>query len=199
MIVLLLNLSSSTQHWAVVFAVDAAVLLLPHWITGTRRSWRPVSLTQQIDALETALAVVEGQQEPPCQIQPMFQMVGKDDHRTPLGARVFIRFPDGPKDFLGLQFQISINDVQGTKYPYLYAVIVARNSFHLLSQHLTEARRICDGLTVEASREQDVEVIVIRQPTTKTSGYHTKSSAIARISRAAWDSTARILAGIATV
>lgn len=199
LVVFMLSQSTAMEHWAIVFAVDAGVLLLPHWFTGTRRAWRPVSLKQQIDSLETALAVIERQQSLPCQIQPMFQMAGQGDRRTPVAVRVFIRFPDGPEDFLGLQFQVSINDVQGTKHPYLYAVVVARKSFHLLSQHLAETRKICTGLTVEQSQEEDVEVIVIRQKTTKTSGYQTKPTAITRIATAAWNSTAHMLAGIATV
>ncbi|MFV1965019.1 MAG: hypothetical protein ACC628_06320 [Pirellulaceae bacterium] len=55
------------------------------------------------------------------------------------------------------------------------------------------------NLTVEGTPENDVGVIVIRQHTTKTSGYHTKPKAIARIARAAWRSVAEILAGVATV
>ncbi len=198
MIVFLLHAFPSTRHWAIVFGVDAAALLLPHWITGTRRGWRPVSLDQQIRSLEAALQVVEGYQTPPCQVQPMFEMAGSGEKRMPIAARAFIRFPEAPEDFLGLQFQVAVNDVQGTKYPYLYAVIVARPSFGLLARHLREVASRCTSLTVEHSREEEVEVIVIRQKTTKTSGYHTDGAAVRRIAHAAWTSVSRILAGIAT-
>ena len=197
--------NSGTVAWAPVFAVDAAVLLLPHWISGTRRGWRPVALRQQIDSLQTALRTLDSFEDPPCQIQPMFEVAGKGDKRTPIAARVFVRFPDGPEDLLGLQYQVSINDVQGTKYPYLYAVIVARKSFGLLGEPLLECRRRLvprgetggvlawlgvtqpkDKLTVESSSEDDVDVIIIRQHTTKKSGYHTGGQAISNIARAAW-------------
>ncbi|MFV1965020.1 MAG: hypothetical protein ACC628_06325 [Pirellulaceae bacterium] len=124
----LLNSQAGTRSWAPVFAIDAAVLLLPHWVTGTRRGWKPVTLRQHIDSVEAALKAIESFSDPPCQIQPMLNMAGKGDKRVPIEARAFIRFPDGPEEFLGLQFQVSVNDVQGTKYPYLYAVIVARPS-----------------------------------------------------------------------
>ena len=132
----------------------------------------------------------------------------------PINARVFIRFPDGPSDFLGVQFQVALNNVQGTNYPYLYAVIVAKKEFELLEQYLvtvrTRIQRKADEqkksgllamfqyeekgkLTIESSRESDVEVIVIRQHTTKQSGYHSKPEAIQHIARAAWHSAEYIL------
>jgi hypothetical protein len=184
-----------TTFWAPVFLADAAVLLLPHWITGTRRGWRPTRLIQQVQSLETALQVIEGYEEPPCQIQPMFELSGDKESQTriPVAARVFVRFPDGPEDLLGLQFQVSLNNVQGTNYPYLYAVIVARKSLKLVKKHLRSVARSAPSLTVEPSREDDVEVIVIRQPTTKTSGYHTKASAVRKIAEAAWQGVTQIV------
>jgi hypothetical protein len=127
-----------------------------------------------------------------CRIQPTFRMQGEEGSRIPTDARVFLRFPDGPDDFLGLQFQVSINDVQGTKYPYLYAVLVAKESFGLLA-HVPTVEDLADGLTVETTREDDVDVIVIRQHTTKKSGYHTNRGAVARIARAALVSANHIL------
>lgn len=50
-----------------------------------------------------------------------------------------------------------------------------------------------EGLTVETSTEEDVEVVAIRQTTTKKTGYHTKDRAIRRIAGFAWDCTAQIL------
>ena len=201
------------EFWTLVFVADAAVLILPPWLTGTRHGWRPAALRQQIRSLETAMAVLDRFEEPPCQIQPMFEMTGKGDKRTPKNARVFVRFPDGPEDLLGLQFQVAINNVQGTKYPYLYAVIVAKNSFHLLENHGDQVRSFASGrpatessgwkrllgledagkLVVETSVEDDVDVIVLRQKTTKNSGYHTDSTAVRRIATTAWHAVAQLL------
>ena len=144
-------------------------------------------------SLEAGLQAIERFEDPPCQIQPMFQLAGSGKNRTPVAARVFIRFPDGPEDFLGLQFQVALNDVQGTKYPYLYAVIVAKKPFGLLQNHMQAISSAAQSLTVEPSREEDVEVIVIRQTTTKQSGYHTDAAAARRIAHFAWQSAARIL------
>jgi hypothetical protein len=181
-------------YWPQVLAIDAAVLILPHWLTGTRRSWRPVGLRQQIDALETATREIERYQYPSCQIQPMLEIAGEGETRIPVGARVFVRFPDGPDDFLGLQFQVALNEVQGTKYPYLYAVLVARKSFALLDEHFEGiVNRSHELLTVESNVEEDVEVIIIRQWASGGTGYHTKPKDVRRIAQTAWDAAARVI------
>lgn len=196
----LMDKSQSTRFWAPIFVADAAVVLLPHWITGTRRGWRPVALRQIVDALETAMSTIDRFETPPCQIQPMFAVAGQGERNVPTDARVFVRFPDGPGGLLGLQFQVALNNVQGTNYPYLYAVIVAQEDFGLLSGYLAKIRNHVGGsqaarkLTIESNREKDVEVIVIRQRTTKTSGYHTKAPAIRHIALAAWQSVEIVLA-----
>lgn len=183
---------SRATDWGTIFAIDAAVLLLPHWVTGTRRGWRPTALRKQLDALDVAMRHVEQYADPPCQIQPMFEVTGKDDKCTPQGARVFVRFPDGPEDFLGLQFQVALNNVQGTKYAYLYAVLVAKNSFGLLEHHLAPITEGAPSLvTVESNQEEDVDVIVIRQYARGGQGYHTKPKDIRRIAQAAWEGATR--------
>lgn len=180
------------QHFAPLFAADALLLFLPHWFTGIRRGWRPIVLREVIRSLETALSTIDEYEEPTCQIQPMFKVAGTGERKTPNDARVFIRFPDASEEFLGLQIQVSLNDVQGTKYPYLYVVLVAKKEFGLLD-HVDTVLRHARGITVESDREEDVDVIVIRRPTTKTSGYHTKPKWIRRITQVAWESVGEIL------
>lgn len=175
-----------TQRWAPIFLADTITMILPLWITGTRRGWKPETLRQQVDALQVALDTIALYSEPACQIQPMFEMAGTK-RKTPLAARVFVRFPDGPEDYYGLQFQVALNNVQGTKYPYLYAVLVARKSFKLIERFCDPFSRIADkNLIIETSIEQDVDVLVIRQKTTKTKGYHTKPPAVRQITGFAW-------------
>jgi len=176
---------------AVVVAVDAAVLILPHWLTGIRRKWRPVALSERVQALLSALDALEDRLPEGCRIQPTFRMQGEAGERVPTDARVFLRFPDAPEEFLGVQLQVAVNEVQGTKYPYLYAVIVAEESFGLLDR-VAEVEAIAAGLTVETSREDDAHVIVIRQPTTKKTGYHTNRRAVARIVASALQSVGRV-------
>lgn len=177
------------EQWATLFVADAVALVVPHWLTGTRKGWRPTALRQQIGALETAIATIDQYKEPPCQVQPMFEVAGGETTCAPVGARIFIRFPDGPEDFLGLQFQVALNDVQGTKYPYLYAVLVAKELFGLRERcHARIKASAGKGIKIEVKREDDVDVIVIRQQTRgRNKGYHTKDKDIRRIAQVAWE------------
>lgn len=170
---------------AVLVGADAGLLLLPHWLFGLRLKWRPVAVKERVQSLLRALEVLAEEPGPEFRAQPMFRVAGDGDGRVPVDARVFLRFPDAPEEFLGMQLQVAVNDVQGTKYPYLYAVLVARPGFGLHGERLAGIESAAQGLTVETSREEDVEVVVIRQHTTKKSGYHTSPAAAARIARAA--------------
>ena len=180
------------RHFAPIFMVDAGLLLIPYWVTGVRRGWRPTALREIIASLETAMRTIELYEEPACQVQPMFLMSGTGAEQRPKDARIFVRFPDVDESFLGVQFQVSLNDVQGTQYPYLYAVIVAKKEYGL-GDHLEVLRRRHFDLTVELGLEEAVDVIVIRRPTTKTSGYHTPARWIRRIATGAWESVNEVL------
>ena len=96
--------------------------------------------------------------------------------QVPVDVKAAIRFPDGPPGFLGLQMQIAINSVQGSDYPYFYGVLVAQPTFGDL--RVAPPPR---GMVVEPSRDADVNVAVVRQATTKKSGYHTDHGAARRI------------------
>jgi len=178
-----------------LFLLDAVILIAPHWLTGLRRKWRPVAIRETVDSLAVALAALQDYEKPPSQIQPLFLMAGEGKARVPVDARAFVRFPDGPEDFLGMQIQVSVNAVQGTNYPYLYAVLVAKKGFGLRSKkNLKLIREAAWNLTVEKSSEKDVDVVVIRQHTTSTSGYHTGPIVCEQIARVAWECSARITA-----
>jgi len=82
------------------------------------------------------------------------------------------------EEFLGLQIQLSINRV-GRAYPYLYCVLLARQGFGL-RQRLGAVSRVGKEV-VEYSTEDDVEVVVYRQYTTRQKGYHTNYRARLRI------------------
>ena len=83
---------------------------------------------------------------------------------------------------MGLYGQVVTNDVNGTSYPYFYVVLVARKGFGL--QPVFQAYRPPKKMTKEFKVEDDVEVFVIRQTTSKTSGYHTKNKKMTAILKA---------------
>jgi len=86
---------------------------------------------------------------------------------------------DAPASFLGVQVQVSINSVQGRSFPYAYAVIVARPEFGGWNRPgVLEAP---SRIVVERKKEGDVLIAVVRQQTTKQSGYHTDLRAARRL------------------
>jgi hypothetical protein len=85
-----------------------------------------------------------------------------------------------------MQIQVSINSVGSVQYPYLYNVLLAEKGFDFGKRLV---RGSCKGLvkvfgknmTIQVEKPEEVDVLVLRQTTTKTSGYHTNKSAQCRI------------------
>jgi hypothetical protein len=86
-----------------------------------------------------------------------------------------------------------MNSVQGTDYPYLYCVILAKNTSSLFKRADELSVKIPYGIMHQLEHSQDVLVMVIRQMTTKTSGYHTNSRAALKIVQATVDYTRELL------
>jgi len=71
---------------------------------------------------------------------------------------------------------VTANRVQGSDYPYLYCVLVARPGVRMLELLDPEPP---SNIVAEPDHkpDEDIDILVIRQRTTKTSGYHTDSAA----------------------
>ncbi len=153
-----------------IVALDALVLLVPHWLTGMRSILRTPQLLVRIDTMKEVLnrAVTRLKDH---RVTPLLLLRG-DEARLPEDVKFKIDIAGQHPDFLGLYGQVVINDVQGKSYPYFYVVLVARKGYGLEDAFRTF--RPSDDITKELKREQEVEVMVLRQHTTKTSGYHTK-------------------------
>jgi hypothetical protein len=94
--------------------------------------------------------------------------------------------------FMGVQLQVTLNSVQGTDYPYLYAVILGKEGFKLPD---VPKRRIAHGVDLvgEIGKGKDVRYVVVRQHADRKGGWHTDDGAIGGIvaaalelARAAW-------------
>jgi hypothetical protein len=89
-----------------------------------------------------------------------------------------LRFVNAPDYFLGVQVQISINSVEGRDYPYLYCVIIAKQEANIFNKkHDIIYSLQPNWITFEETVSEGVDVLVIRQYTTKTSGYYTNAKA----------------------
>lgn len=152
-----------------VLAADAAVLLVPHWVTGTRSILTRPKLLVQVGAIRDLLDATRerlGRHG-----LAVLMLLRGGDVAIPEDLKLRVDIADRHADFLGLYGQAVINDVQGTSYPYFYVVLVARRGFGLDAVH--RAYEAPYNLVAELDRKREVEVLVIRQRTTKNSGYHT--------------------------
>ena len=167
------------ETWlAQAWILDSAVLLLPHWLTGVRRVLTNDPLTIKVRQLLTVYDswerdAVEGER-----MLPQLEVVSGREGEMPLDAKLVLRADPLGEAFLGLQVQVVLNRVQGSDFPYLYCVLVARSEFGMLDQLEPHPPA---GITVEPKRDGDVDILVVRNRTTKTSGYHTKPMMSRRI------------------
>ena len=166
-----LLLATFVSHWlAAAWVLDAGVLLLPHWITGVRRVLTNDPLVIQVRGLLDIMdyhAVIGAPGE---ELLPQMQVRSGADGEIPCDVKLICRIPDLGDDFLGVQTQVVLNHVQGKSYPYLYCVLVARRPMGMLGKLHAPAP---PKMVIEPNTEDDVDIIVIRNLTTKTSGYHT--------------------------
>lgn len=158
----------------IALIIDSLIIFSGVWLSGRCSIWIPNNLDIKMPIIKRLLNHPAFSKDPTIKIIPYLEMGETKDGQFPNDTRILIKFKDAPQDFIGLQFQISINDVQGKKYPYCYCVIIALPTFRLYEKFKPlELNRI----TIETEKSSDADVIIIRQTTTKSSGYHTNASA----------------------
>jgi hypothetical protein len=153
-----------------ILVIDAMVLLLPHWFTGVRSILVRPKLMVRVEAIRDVLrqsARVLANHK----VNLLMLLTGSAT-KIPDDVKFKVDIKDRHADFLGLYGQVVLNEVQGRSYPYFYAVLVARRGFGL--QQAKKDHRAPPKVTIELNEQDKVEVLVIRQTTTKKSGYHTE-------------------------
>lgn len=167
-----LSKSESVPAWAMMLLYDTLILFGGLILSGGRSAWMAPAFDKKTEVCLRLMGSAIINKDPVLKVIPLLQ-VGKTARGDfPIDVRLKVKFQGAPDDFLGVQGQISINNVKSTEYPYFYCVIVAQKGFSLLSKAtLPEVK----NLVIEHQPETDVDVIVIRQKTTKTSGYYTDS------------------------
>lgn len=153
-----------------IITVDAAVLLIPYWVTGLRSIFTVPTLTKKVKLINTLLSQVEPQLQAH-KVEYFLLLKGKKN-QVPMDVKFKVNIANQHKDFLGYYGQVTLNNVQSTAYPYFYVVMVARKDFGLqqVYQSYTHPREIVK----EFKQQKDVEVLVIRKNTKIGSrGYYT--------------------------
>jgi len=164
-----------------IISYDAALLLVPHWITGIRSTLTKPKLILKINAFKDLLKEANKPWLTGHKVD-YYMMLAGGDAKIPDDVKIRINVENQHKDFMGLYGQIVTNEVNGTSYPYFYVVLVAKNGFGL--EEVFKTYSSPRKTTVEFNVEDDVEVLVIRQTTSKTSGYHTNRKKMNQILKA---------------
>ncbi len=157
---------------------NGGLMLVPFWYTGTRSILKNDKLVIKAGLfldLERAFESVRREGEE-FQYQIQTATARDESGEVPVEVKAIIAFRNGPPEFLGLQMQVSMNSVQGKDYPYFYCVLVAKEAFGEVQ--VGKAPR---NIVVESSDQDGVNVVVIRQHTTRRSGYHTNTDAVRRL------------------
>lgn len=152
--------------------VNAFVLFGGLVLSGRRSAWMPRGLDTKAQIVRAVMESPLVKKDPALAVIPYLEIGRAGDATFPNDARVMVKLKDAPDEFIGLQGQVSINTVKTHDYPYFYVVLLARPGFRLFDRY-RGAQIDPGGLTVEEKNAGEVDVIVLRQTTTKTSGYHT--------------------------
>lgn len=155
-----------------VLVLDAMLLLLPHWFTGIRRVLRLPKVVIRARILTHVLDAA-GDMIKDDKVQILMLLTGKEV-QMPDDIKFQLTFQEQDPEFLGLYGQVVINEVQGRSYPYFYTVLVAKQGYGLSG--VSEGYSPSNSLDKKYDTDAEVEFIVLRQKTTKTSGYHTKDA-----------------------
>lgn len=180
------------NNFAVIaLIIDSLVIFGGLMISGRRSVWIPNNLTTKTAVIQRILNHPDFKKDPTLKIIPYLEIGETKEGSFPNDTRILVRFKDAPQDFIGLQYQTSINTVQGKVYPYCYSVIIARPSFKLFEKFKPVT---LNKLTIETENSSEADVLIIRQTTTKNSGYHTNPAMQDYILSTSIDITKKILA-----
>ena len=179
-----------------IYLADTLVVAIPLWFTGTRRLLTNDQLMIKVEELLHIRKNFEGVLDKNGdQFIPMMETraAKKGEGEIPTDVQLKVRFKDMPKVYYGLQAQVNINDVQGISYPYFYCVLVAEKSVDLRTfrENVKRVKKSpkpkaaknkffaflkqnspSEKIVIEHQKQREVEVLVVRQRTTKTSGYN---------------------------
>ncbi len=180
------NGAYSQARIGLVFVLDAGALLLPLWLAGRVNAWQPPNLSLRLGQM---LAVYRRAREDSRLVfEPSFQIAPCEGGSVPTDCRLMVKIRDCPPAFTGIQVQTAINVVQGNSYPYTYCVLIAKPEFELLKKakavidaapkHRASPGWFADsntkkeaglprylGAVVELQRQDEVEIVVVRQAT----------------------------------
>jgi hypothetical protein len=157
-----------------VAIIDTIILFAGLFVSGNKSAWMPNNMDVKTAVVRRLISLPVITKDPLLKAAPFLEIGKTKTGSFPHDTRMLVKFTDAPESFIGVQGQISINNVKSTAHAYFYTVIIAKHEFDLFKKLGQPELR---NITIENKKTGEVDVIVIRQTTTKTSGYHTDDNA----------------------
>ncbi len=162
-------------------AVAAPLLVIPLWLNGLRTTWNPSELRKKGEALAVARAEADRHGAGDFDPVPMLALREGRTGRYPVDARLMLRpAREDASGFLGVQVQVAMNNVKGTDYPYLYAVVLGKGDFRMPGVS-PRVRRSGAEIVFERDESEGVRFLVVRQHADRQGGWHTEPDHIRAI------------------
>jgi hypothetical protein len=162
-----------------VVILDVLALFLPFFLSGMLRTdSKPGILIKTENLIIAATFLREKFSGYEYTYYTLLTPVKNKTKPAPSDIKIKINPPAPSEKFLGIYGQCSLNNVSGVFYPYLYYVIVFKKGFNLKDK-IESILGSNKNITCEFTTTADAEVLIIRQTTSKTSGYQTKPKDIA--------------------
>ena len=175
---------ANDKRVTIILATDIVIFMVPLWFSGMRFILKQPNLAIRVKVILDLYEVFETIKLEGEEFRPALMLTkGDKGESVPIDARFSIKFPSSPEGFYGLQAQINLNVVQGASYPYFYCVLAAKPGFGL--SRYKEKIKLDGKIICEYQEDSKAEVLVIRQYTTRKSGYHTKDRQCTQILMAA--------------
>ncbi len=177
-----------------ILMTDLIILVVPFWFSGFRLTLKQHVLEIKAGLVKDLAAYYETIRGEGEEFKVSMRLAReKGSEAMPVDVRFGIVTNPPKPGLYGLQAQININMVQGNKYPYFYCVLVGKKGYGM--QRYIDKIELPKKVILEYSEDADAEVLVIRQETTKTSGYHTDLKACQRILQASVQGLRVVAAG----
>jgi len=192
---------------------DGGIMLVLLFATGRRRAWQPEGIGVKLLPLLNVCTYLESYPDPAIQVRPILEIRGTGEKAIPYDCRLMLKLKGAPKDFYGIQVQTSLNEVQGTPFPYMYCVLLAKRGSGLVSKVTPLLRAATErvgffskssdkknpdlrkkrylGEVAEPEVQPEVELVVVRQVTLGR-GYHTTPDDQLRVLSRAIDLAKRV-------
>ena len=162
-------------------AVAAPLLVVPLWLNGLRTTWNPSELRKKGEALALAQAEADRLGRGDFDPVPMLALREGRTGKYPVDARLMLRpTREDESGFLGVQVQVAMNNVKGTDYPYLYAVVLGKGDFRMPGVS-PRTRRDGSEIVFERDESEGVRFLVVRQHADRQGGWHTEPDHIRAI------------------